>query len=138
SNWSPANSEPQAMIMEDSEALDEVVIVGYNGTTKSAKLSSASLMEDSIEEIPITSLDQLLSGKAAGENATIIIRGRNSLEGDSEPLFIIDGVPVDQDDYRRLDQNDIISISVLKGAEAIALYGNRGAGGVIIITTKNS
>ena len=134
---------------EDVASLDEVVVVGYAGATNSAKVASAltTVSSESIEQVPINSIDQVLQGNAAGVNvntgsgqpgqsATIIIRGRNSLNGDFEPLFIIDGVPVDQDNFRSLNQNDIESMSVLKDAAATAIYGNRGAGGVVLITTK--
>lgn len=134
---------------EDLAELETVVITGYAGATNSSKITSALATVDaeSIEQVPISSVDQMLQGQAAGVNvstgsgqpgqsATIIIRGRNSLNGDTEPLFIIDGVPVDQDNFRSLNQNDIASMSVLKDAAATAIYGNRGAGGVILITTK--
>jgi TonB-linked SusC/RagA family outer membrane protein len=134
---------------EDLAELETVVITGYAGATNSSKITSAiaSVDAESIEQVPINSIDQLLQGQAAGVNvntssgqpgqsATVIIRGRNSLNGDIEPLFIIDGVPVDQDNFRSLNQNDIETMSVLKDAAATAVYGNRGAGGVILITTK--
>ncbi len=134
---------------EDLAELETVVITGYAGATNSSKITSAiaTVSAESIEQVPINSIDQLLQGQAAGVNvstgsgqpgqsATIIIRGRNSLNGDIEPLFIIDGVPVDQDNFRSLNQNDIETMSVLKDAAATAIYGNRGAGGVILITTK--
>ncbi|TXE15555.1 SusC/RagA family TonB-linked outer membrane protein [Psychroserpens burtonensis] len=134
---------------EDLAQLETVVITGYAGATNSSKITSAiaTVSSESIEQIPINSIDQLLQGQAAGVNvntgsgqpgqsATIVIRGRGSLNGDVEPLFIIDGVPVDQDNFRSLNQNDIETMSVLKDAAATAIYGNRGAGGVILITTK--
>jgi TonB-linked SusC/RagA family outer membrane protein len=134
---------------EDLAELETVVITGYAGATNSSKITSAiaSVDAESIEQVPINSIDQLLQGQAAGVNvntssgqpgqsATVIIRGRGSLNGDIEPLFIIDGVPVDQDNFRSLNQNDIETMSVLKDAAATAIYGNRGAGGVILITTK--
>jgi TonB-linked SusC/RagA family outer membrane protein len=134
---------------DDVAALDEIVITGYNGATNSSKIASAltTVTSEAIEQVPINSIDQILQGNAAGVNvqtgsgqpgqsATIIIRGRSSLNGDVEPLFVIDGLPVDQDNFRSLNQNDIASMSVLKDAAATAIYGNRGAGGVILITTK--
>ncbi|MFD2917734.1 DUF4139 domain-containing protein [Psychroserpens luteus] len=125
-------------MLEDLNALDEVVITGYAGKNSKSKLSSA---------VKTISIDELLQGQTAGLNistgngqpgqsANVIIRGRNSLNGDTEPLFIIDGVPVDQDNFRELNQNDIKDMKVLKNASATALYGNRGAGGVILISTK--
>src|SRR5690606_4181293 len=144
-----ASNTINVSMQEDVAALEEIVVIGYKGATNSSKISSAlaTVSAESIEQVPITSLDQMLQGQAAGVNvstgsgqpgqsATIIIRGRNSLNGDTEPLFIIDGVPVDQDNFRSLNQNDIATMSVLKDASATAIYGNRGAGGVILVTTK--
>ncbi|MFD2915503.1 SusC/RagA family TonB-linked outer membrane protein [Psychroserpens luteus] len=134
---------------EDLAELETVVITGYAGATNSSRVTSAvaTVSAESIESVPINSVDQLLQGQAAGVNvstgsgqpgqsATILIRGRGSLNGDVEPLFIVDGVPVDQDNFRSINQNDIETMSVLKDAAATAVYGNRGAGGVILITTK--
>jgi len=143
-------SGPVNVALEDDVAtLDEVVVVGYQGATNSAKVASsiATVKSEAIEQVPINSIDQVLQGNAAGVNvstgsgqpgqsATITIRGRSSLSGDVEPLFILDGVPISQDNFRSLNQNDIESLSVLKDASATAIYGNRGAGGVVLITTK--
>jgi len=140
--------------------LNEVVIKGYSGATKRTTVSS-SLSTVSAESYEISNkrlkkrarrknknkTSDQLTGQAAGVNvstgsgkpgqsATIIIRGRNSITGDTAPLFIIDGVPVDQDNFRNLKRKDIANISVLKDAKATAIYGNRGKGGVILVTTK--
>jgi len=135
-------------MQEDVAALDEVVVVAY-GTEKASNVTSAieTVKAEDIEQVPNASLDQILQGQAAGLNiqtssgqpgssGTVILRGRNSINGNIEPLFIIDGVPVDEDNFRSLNSNDISNVSVLKDASASALYGNRGAGGVIIVTTK--
>jgi TonB-linked SusC/RagA family outer membrane protein len=135
-------------MQEDAAALDEVVVVAY-GTEKASNVTSAieTVKAEDIEQVPNASLDQILQGQAAGLNiqtssgqpgssGTVILRGRNSINGNVEPLFIIDGVPVDEDNFRSLNSNDISNVSVLKDASASALYGNRGAGGVIIVTTK--
>lgn len=135
-------------MQEDVAALDEVVVVAY-GTEKASNVTSAieTVKAEDIEQVPNASLDQILQGQAAGLNiqtssgqpgasGTVILRGRNSINGNVEPLFIIDGVPVDEDNFRSLNSNDISNVSVLKDASASALYGNRGAGGVIIVTTK--
>jgi TonB-linked SusC/RagA family outer membrane protein len=135
--------------LKQGEALEAVTIVAYGGAVNSAKVASAIATVDgsTIEQVPINSLDQILQGAAAGvsvntgsgqpgQSGTILIRGRGSLQGDIEPLFVIDGVPVDQDNFRSLNQNDIESLSVLKDAAATAIYGNRGSGGVVIVTTK--
>ena len=72
-----------------------------------------------------------------GANSTVILRGVGSINGNIEPLFILDGVPVDEDNFRSINPNDIASVSVLKDASATSVYGNRGANGVIIINTKS-
>jgi TonB-linked SusC/RagA family outer membrane protein len=143
-----ASSTINVQMLEDAAALDEVVVVAY-GTEKASNVTSAieTVKAEDIEQVPNASLDQILQGQAAGLNiqtssgqpgasGTVILRGRNSINGNVEPLFIIDGVPVDEDNFRSLNSNDISNVSVLKDASASALYGNRGAGGVIIVTTK--
>ncbi len=131
------------------EELDEVVVTSYQGILKESEVVSASskVNSEAIEQVPIASIDQVLQGNVAGANvrqasgqpgqsATVIIRGRTSISGDTEPLYIIDGMPVNQDNFRSLNSNDIESMRVLKDAAATAIYGNRGAAGVIVITTK--
>ncbi|WP_353780178.1 SusC/RagA family TonB-linked outer membrane protein [Winogradskyella sp. 3972H.M.0a.05] len=143
-----ANNTINLTMQEDAESLDEVVVVAY-GTEKASNVTSAIsvVKSESIEQVPNASLDQVLQGQAAGLNiqtssgqpgasGTIILRGRNSVQGNIEPLFVIDGVPVNEDNFRSLNSNDIENVSVLKDASASALYGNRAAGGVIIVTTK--
>lgn len=107
----------------------------YSGNQMSN--SKAEVMYNSV---PNASLDQVLQGKAGGvtiENrSTVILRGRNTINGNAEALYIIDGVPVNEEAFRKLNQNDIETISALKDAQATALYGNRASGGVIIISTK--
>ncbi|AXG67934.1 TonB-dependent receptor SusC [Kordia sp. SMS9] len=132
-----------------NNALEEVTITAYGISTTKAAVSSKviTINGKSIQHVPVGSLDQMLQGMAAGVNintgsgdsgqsANIIIRGRGSLQGDLEPLFVIDGVPVDQNVFRNLSDKNITELSVLKGADATALYGNRGANGVVIVTTK--
>ena len=138
------------VLVSETTSLGEVVVVAY-GTESERSVSSAiaTVSSDQINQIPIASLDQVLQGQAAGLNinatsgqpgasATIILRGRGSINGNIEPLFVIDGVPVDEDDFRALNPNDVENVSILKDASASALYGNRGANGVIIITTKKA
>lgn len=136
-------------MIQVGEILDEFVVKSYGRALNSKKISaSLSKVEGkAIDQVPINSLDQVLQGNAAGvsvntgsgqpgQSGTIIIRGRSSLSGNIEPLFIIDGVPVDQDNFRSLNQNDIKNVYVLKDASATAVYGNRGASGVVLVTTK--
>ncbi|QTY26901.1 carboxypeptidase-like regulatory domain-containing protein [Flavobacterium sp. CS20] len=125
---------------QDLEKLDEVVVTSYQGILKESEVVSASsnVKSESIEQVPIASIDQILQGNVAGANirvasgqpgqsATVIIRGRTSLNGDTEPLYIIDGMPVNQDNFRNINSNDIESMRVLKDVIATAIYGNRGA-----------
>src|SRR5690606_17574877 len=78
------------------------------------------------------------SGQPGANNTTVILRGLGSITGSVEPLYVIDGVPMSSDRFRSLNPNDIESINVLKDAGATAIYGNRGANGVIVITTKRA
>ena len=133
----------------DALELGEVVITGYGTSTKEkASIASTTVGAEKIAARPNASMVQTLSGQVAGlnitttsgqpgANSTVNLRGVSSINGDTEPLFIIDGTPVDQDNFRSLNPNEIESISVLKDAGATAIYGNRGANGVIVINTKN-
>lgn len=134
---------------EDAQALEEVVIVGYQEVRKKDLTGSVSKvnMEDLLKT-PSASFDQTLGGRIAGVNVssgegmpgstmTITIRGNNSLTQDNTPLYIIDGFPVEDPAVAAaINPNDIASTDVLKDASATAIYGARGANGVIIITTK--
>ena len=135
---------------EDVESLQEVVIeVAYD--VKRAKpvsnIAVTAVSAETIESRPNASVVQTLQGQVSGLNITtgsgqpganseINLRGVGSVTGSSEPLFIIDGVPVDQDNFRSLNQNEIASVAVLKDAGATAIYGNRGANGAVVITTR--
>ncbi|WP_282068695.1 SusC/RagA family TonB-linked outer membrane protein [Olleya namhaensis] len=136
--------------LEPDNALDEVVIVAAYDIRRTQKTTTSAIQTVSSETIstrPNASLVQTLQGQAAGLNITtnsgqpggdseINLRGVGSLSGKTEPLFIMDGIPIDQDNFRSLNPNEIASVSVLKDAGATSIYGNRGANGVIIITTK--
>ena len=142
------------VVMEsDQTLLDDVVVVGY-GTMKRSDLTGSvvSISEKDIKKSVITSVDQALQGRAAGVDVTqnsgspgggisVSIRGLNSLNG-NEPLYIIDGIAIDgQTNGNRtalstINPNDIVQMEVLKDASATAIYGSRGANGVIIITTR--
>ncbi|WP_425392598.1 SusC/RagA family TonB-linked outer membrane protein [Ekhidna sp.] len=129
--------------------LQEVVVTGYSSTTKErSSISSATVTNKDIANRPNPSFVQTLSGQVAGvnivtnsgqpgANSTFQIRGVSSINGDTEPLFVIDGAPVDADNFRSINPNDIESVSVLKDAGATAIYGNRGANGVVLITTRS-
>ena len=134
-------------LVEDIQALDEVVVIGY-GTQKKSDLTGAvgSVDGDAIAERQTTQVSQALQGtmpgvmvtrnnNAPGSTATIRIRGITSI-GDSNPLIIVDGVPVDN--INDVNPNDIQNISVLKDAASAAIYGARAAAGVILVTTKRA
>ncbi|OUS00938.1 hypothetical protein A9Q86_09315 [Flavobacteriales bacterium 33_180_T64] len=122
----PIHSSIMNVAMQnDNKALDEVVINAYRSNNK-----------------PNASFAQTLSGQVAGLNITsgngqaINLRGVSSLSGNTEPLFIIDGIPVNEDSFRALDADNIATLDVLKDTNSTAIYGNRGANGVVLITTK--
>ena len=128
--------------------LEEVVVTGYKTQTKAtSNVSTVRVTAESIENRPNASFVQTLAGQAPGLNITtssgqpggnslVQLRGVASINGNTEPLFIIDGAPVDEDNFRSLNPQDIASIDVLKDAGATAIYGNRGANGVIVIKTR--
>lgn len=136
------------MMAEDSEMLDEVVVVGYGVQKKSHLTGSVSkLNNDNLTDIPVTRVDQVLQGKIAGvsiQNTTsevgeapqIRVRGMGSISADSTPLVVIDGYPV-PDGLSTIDMADVESIEVLKDAASAAIYGSRAANGVILVTTKS-
>lgn len=138
---------------EDLAKLDEVVIIGY-GTSKKSDLTGSvkSITSDKFVEGNNNSVQGLIVGKVAGARvsassgaepgaaSTIQIRGVNSISGDNNPLYIIDGVPV-PDTFQLgtdLNPNDIESIDILKDASATAIYGSRAANGIVMITTKKA
>lgn len=134
-------------LREDSEALDEVVVIGY-GTVKKSDLTGAvgSVQMKDVSQVGITSADRALQGQIAGvqvnartgqpgEAMMIRVRGSNSLAGGNEPLYVIDGMPVEKMNSD-INPEDILSMEVLKDASSTAIYGSRGANGVVMITTK--
>jgi len=131
-----------------SGGLEELTVIGYRtATPETTNISSKTISSKTIENRPNASIVQTLSGQVAGlnvftqtgqpgANSTVNIRGIASINGDSEPLFIIDGAFADQDNFRSLNPQDVESVTVLKDAGALAIYGNRGTNGVIIIKTR--
>ncbi|QHS63622.1 SusC/RagA family TonB-linked outer membrane protein [Chitinophaga agri] len=136
-----------------SKAINEVVVVGYGSQRKSDVTGSlTSLSAKTIQERPVANLAQAMQGKAAGINVTtnikpgevpsIRIRGTRSGNTSNEPLYVVDGVPivsvlgVNSFSINDLNPNDISSVEILKDASATAIYGSRGANGVILVTTK--
>ena len=151
------------VLEEEQNELSQVVVIGY-GTVKKSDLtgSVSSIKEQDLKVVPVTSFDQALQGRAAGVQVTqlsgkpgaetsIRIRGTTSINAGNEPLYVIDGMLVSSDAgdmstgvtlgprigaLAAINPNDIESIEILKDASATAIYGSRGANGVVIITTK--
>ncbi|WP_276879058.1 TonB-dependent receptor [Bacteroides heparinolyticus] len=133
------------VLQEDQQTLDEVIVVGY-GTMKKSDITGAiaSVDKDKIARQPVANVSSALQGLATGVSvtsnsgspgsaSTIRIRGVGTVN-DAEPLFVVDGMPVTDINY--LSASDIQSMEILKDASASAIYGSRGANGVILITTK--
>lgn len=135
-------------LMPDTEALDEVVVVGYGMQRKSSITGSiASVKTERLKDITTPSVANMLQGKVAGvsvlptsgrpgDGVSIRVRGTGSITGKQEPLWVIDGVVGDA--VAELNPNDIENITILKDGSATALYGSRGANGVIQVTTKRA
>ncbi len=142
-----SRSQIDVTLSADAKSLKEVVVVGY-GTQKKSQMTGAisSVGAKQIQELPITNARQALQGRAAGVDVVqpgskpgagpqIRIRGRRSFNASNDPLYVVDGIPLSSgiDD---INPNDIVSMEVLKDASATAIYGSRGANGVVIISTK--
>lgn len=140
------NSFISINLQEDVSALDEVIVVGYGTQRKSNVTGSVASVEiDEAIAIPTTNVSEMLRGRAAGVqidlgdarpggNSSIRIRGNRSLQAGSQPFFVVDGLPFDN--LNDIAPDDIVSVEVLKDAASTAIYGSRGANGVILITTK--
>lgn len=137
----------KVVLHDDAQALDEVVVIGY-GTSKRGDLtgSVASVGAKTLKDIPVTSAASAITGRLAGVNVVttegspdatinIRVRGGGSITQDNSPLFIVDGFQVDNIDD--IPPGDIESIDVLKDASSTAIYGAKGANGVILVTTKS-
>lgn len=135
------------LVLSDNAAtLDQIVVVGYGSQKRSDITGSvASVRSEDLEKAIFTDVDQLLQGRAAGvqvvsssgepgSGATIRIRGNNSISGDNGPLYVVDGIPIGGSP--NFNPQEIENIEVLKDASATAIYGSRGANGVILVTTK--
>ncbi len=151
-----SNADDINVSLSQGELLSDVVIVGY-GTVKREDLTGSiqAVSSDKFNKGAITGPQELLAGKVAGVSITtdgspgggsrIRVRGESSLSASNDPLIVIDGVPLDnggvsgsRNQLNIINPNDIETMTVLKDASACAIYGNRAAGGVIIITTKKS
>ncbi|HEX6430259.1 MAG TPA: TonB-dependent receptor [Niastella sp.] len=142
-------------LKEEAQGLSDVVVVGY-GTQRKTELtgSVSSIRNEKLREMPVVSVEQAVSGRLAGVQVqqtsgqpgagiSVRVRGASSIAGGNEPLYVIDGLPQFNDDVRganglaTINPSDIESIEVLKDASATAIYGSRGANGVVMITTRS-
>ncbi|RED50035.1 SusC/RagA family TonB-linked outer membrane protein [Seonamhaeicola aphaedonensis] len=144
-----ASSTINVTMVEDATSLEEVVVTaqGIKREKKALGYAVTTIDADAIENKPETDVAKLLTGKVAGvqvntaggflgQSPSVIIRSKNSITGNNQPLYIIDGIPITGDRTFDLDPNNIASTSVLKGLAASTLYGEDGRNGVILITTK--
>lgn len=143
-------SENMAVVLQvDSHTLEQVVITGYGSAKKLGSVvgSIASVDKKKLESIVTPNFTDALAGQVSGlsvlsgagdpsQSATIRLRGINSIQSSSQPLFILDGAPIDAAFYATLNPADIESITVLKDAASTAIYGARAANGVIVLTSK--
>lgn len=135
-------------MQSDSQALDEVVVVAYGTRKKGTIAGSVSTVKAAdINDVPTAGFDQALQGKSTGlmvlsnsgepgSPASFQIRGTNSINSGTEPLFIMDGIAISSDDFSAVNPSDIESVSVLKDASSTSIYGARAANGVVVITSK--
>lgn len=137
-------------LIPDTQNLDEIIVIGYGSVKKGDVTGSVATVDmGKLKKAPVPNFDQALAGRVAGLQvqsaggepgsvSTITIRGGNSVNGDNSPFYVVDGFIVDNFNPGLIDPSDMESISVLKDASATAIYGVRGANGVIIITTKRA
>lgn len=143
-------SSINVLLKEDSHVLDDVVVVGYGVQKKSDVTGSVtSVSKDRLAKIPVTNVLQAVQGAAAGviitqqssvpgDAPSALVRGQNSINANSGPYIVVDGIPISKSGGTLNDINpsDIASMEILKDASAVAIYGTNGANGVILITTK--
>jgi len=143
-------SEIDVELHQDIQMLDDVVVVGY-GTVEKRHLTGSVgnvQMDENLASRPIVNIGEALFGKVAGvqvlsssgrpgESTRIQIRGVSSISAGSEPLVVVDGIPLPSFDLNTLNASDIATIDILKDASSAAIYGSRAAGGVILVTTKS-
>lgn len=136
------------VILEDGVKLEEVVVQGYSNSTETKKvLSQTRVAEQTIKNRPNTNFVQTLQGQVSGlqishssgtpGSTKVVVRGIATLNNQSKPLYVVDGVPVKEEDFKSLNPNDISTVTVLKDDSAAAVYGNRASNGVVVIKTNN-
>lgn len=138
----PQDGTMKIVLNEDTQKLDEVIVIGYGTSTKRSMISSVSTVKaDDMANLPVTNITQGLAGRAPG----LIVQGSGggvnkkstvSIRGGSTPLVVIDGVIRDYDDFVSLAPEDIETMSILKDASATAVYGSRASNGILQISTK--
>ena len=143
----PANNKVNVTLEADNNVLDDVIVVAYGKTTRAEYTGSAGVVSaEQLEDALASNVTNALSGKIAGvqtfssngqpgSGSTVLIRGVGSINASTSPLYVVDGMPFDGD-IAAIATSDIESMTVLKDAASAALYGARGANGVILITTK--
>ncbi|WP_303207655.1 SusC/RagA family TonB-linked outer membrane protein [Bacteroides oleiciplenus] len=144
----PATRTLDIVLKSDAQVMDEVVVVAYGVRKKGTIAGSVSTVKsEKLADVPAASFDQALQGQAPGLTvlarsgepsapASFSIRGTNSINSGTSPLFIMDGMPISGSDFNAINPSDIESVSVLKDASSTSIYGARAANGVIVITTK--
>ena len=145
---STANITHDVELQSEAQALDDVVVIAYGVRKKGTITGSVSTVKaEKVETTPTAAFDQALQGQVPGLTvlsstgepsvaATLSIRGTNSINSGTAPLYILDGIPIASSDFNAINPADIESISVLKDASSTSIYGSRAANGVIVITTK--
>ena len=153
------NTALKIVMLEDQRLIDEVVVIGYGKQIRSTLTGNiAKIGNEQVKGMPVVSLEQAMQGQAAGVSvesvngklgsaARVRVRGVGSINAGTEPLFVVDGIPLAKDARNTfgaalnpladINFNDIESIEVLKDASAKAIYGSRGSNGVVLITTKS-
>jgi len=141
------NSNLQIRLTPSSHSLNDVIVIGY-GTARKKDVTGSivSVSGNTLREVPVANIQQALQGRAAGvevqavgtrpgADAQIRIRGERSIQAGNDPLFVLDGIPY-SGTLNDINPDDIASVDILKDASATAIYGSRGANGVILVTTK--
>lgn len=138
----------EVVLQEDTELLDEVIIVGTSIRKSDLTGAVSSVSAEVLSEKPVTNINEALQGRVAGvfissgarpsDDSQIKIRGINTINGSTDPIYVVDGMVMDNgySGFNAVNLNDVSSIEVLKDASATALYGSRGSNGVVLITTK--
>lgn len=139
------------LLQDEENWLTEVIVDTYRTTSKpKSNVAASTVTAETIEGRPNASFIQTLQGQVPGlniatgsgqpgsSNTMVLLRGIGSINGSTEPLYVIDGVPMSSANFRSINQNDIERVDVLKDAGATSIYGNRGANGVIVVTTKRA